>query len=456
MAEATLAQKLLVTACAITRSTDLATRWTGAAPFLPALFVLRYANMGGLDQTEFAEQIRAVRSFRDDRWCRHWNTIADGHARRATELLRTLAGTDSTNLLDLTNADAASFADNIDRVTAWIAPAAQLFADHGPQPDTRTLAALVDEHAPSGDRTRITLALRAIDAWVKAITYYQVSAFHGHDTQRMRAYWRSRHLFDALISALAPTLGLTVEHVDIPAAGGDVVRGYLVVPPGPGPHPVVLTTNGLEGTAQELAIPQLRYRDSGMAMFLMEMPGSYAYSERMRPASEAVYHQVIDHLAADERLDAQRIAMVGVSFGGYWTARTAATSDRLACAIACGAPTHRSFHGGALGTPQIILRTLADTVGATNPIDLMRKLKALSIRDRYRHITIPLLVINGDHDTLLSTQDSVDLADAAPNASLLLYPDDDHCAMGHYRQWLDYSQRWLLDHLAAATHTRAT
>jgi esterase FrsA len=449
MAEATLPQKLLVTACAITRSTDLVTRWTGAAPFLPALFVLRYANMGGLDQTEFTEQIRAARSFRDDRWCGYWNPIADAHARRATELLRSLAGTDSTDVPDLAGVGVVTAAEHLDGLTAWIAPAAELFADHGPQPDTRALTALADEHAATADRARVTLALNAIDAWAKAITYYQVSAFPGHDTHRMQAYWRSRHLFDALIGALAPTLGLTVDHVDVPVAGGDTVHGYLVVPPGPGPHPVVLTTNGLEGTAQELAIPQLRYRGSGLAMFLMEMPGSYAYTDRMRPESEAVYHQVIDHLAADERLDAQRIAMVGVSFGGYWTARVAATNDRLACAIACGAPTHRSFHGGALGTPQIILHALANTVGAAHPIDLMGKLKALSIRDRYRHITIPLLVINGDHDTLMSTQDSVDLADAAANASLLLYPDDDHCAMGHYRQWLDFSQRWLLDHLTA-------
>lgn len=453
MAEATLLQKILVTACAITGSTDVAARWTGAVPFLPALFVLRYANMGGLDQTTFAAQVRAVRSFRGDRWCGYWNAIADAHARRATELLGSLAdvdpATESTDVPDLVDVGAATAAEYLDRLTAWLAPAAELFADHGPQPDAGALTALVDHHAPSGDRTRVTLALRAIDAWVKAIAYYQISAFPGHDTHRMQAYWRSRHLFDALIGALAPTLGLTVDHVDVPVAGGDTVRGYLVVPPGQGPHPVVLTTNGLEGTAQELVIPQLRYRDSGMAMFVMEMPGSYAYSDPMRPESEAVYHRVIDHLAADDRLDAERIAMVGVSFGGYWTARMAATSDRLACAIACGAPTHRSFHGGALGTPQIILHALANTVGAANPIDLIGKLKALSIRDRCRDITIPLLVINGDRDTLMSTQDSVDLADAAGNASLLLYPGDDHCAMGHYRQWLDYSQRWLLDQLTA-------
>ncbi|MCV7208136.1 alpha/beta hydrolase family protein [Mycolicibacterium canariasense] len=452
MAEAPLLQKLAVTMCAVTRTTDLAARWTGAAPFLPALFVLRYANMGGLDHALFAEQVRGARSFRGDRWCGYWNRIADAHARRATDVLRRLAGPDVAAVPDLSDPGPTTAAENVDGLTAWIASAATLFADHGPQPDTRALTAVVDEYAPTGDRERITLAFSAIDAWVKAITYYQVSAFPGHDPHRTRAYWRSRHLFDALIAAFAPALGLTVEPIDVPLADGDTVHGYLVLPPGSGPHPVVLTTNGLEGTVQELAVPQLRYRDSGMAMFLMEMPGSYAYTDPMRPESEAVYHRVIDHLAADPRLDADRIAMVGVSFGGYWTARLAATDDRLACAIACGAPTHRSFHGGALGTPQIILHALAKTVGAAHPIELMHKLAALSIRDLYRSITIPLLVINGDHDTLMSTQDSRDLARAAADATLLLYPDDDHCAMGHYRQWLDYSQHWLLDRFAATTN----
>ena len=126
MAEATLLQKLFVTACAITRSTDLAARWTGAAPFLPALFVLRYANMGGLDQTEFAEQIRAARSFRDDRWCGYWNAIADAHARRATDLLRSLAdidpGTESTDVPDLADVGAATAAEDLDRLTACARP----------------------------------------------------------------------------------------------------------------------------------------------------------------------------------------------------------------------------------------------------------------------------------------------------------------------------------------------
>lgn len=455
MAEATVLRKLFVTACAVTRTTDLAARGTGATPFLPALFVLRYANMGGLDRRLFAQQIAQARSFRDDRWCAYWNRIADAHAERATALLRTLAGTDPAAVPDLTDRATVTSDQHLDRLTELLAPAAALFADHGPQADVHAITDLVAAHAPTGDRPRVTAAFRAIDAWVKAITYYQVSAFPGHSPHRMRAYWRSRHLSDALISALAPALHLTAEHVTIPVADDDTVRGYLFLPPGPGPHPVVMITNGLEGTVQELALPQLRYRHSGVALFLMEMPGSYAYTHPMRPTSETVYRQVIDHLVADERLDADRLGMVGVSFGGYWAARMAATDDRLACAIACGAPTHRSFTGGALGTPQIILGALADTLGAAHPVGLLRKLAALSIRDRYPDITIPLLVINGEQDTLLSTQDSVDVAHAAANATLLLYPDDDHCAMRHYRQWLDYSQRWLLEHLRApATNQR--
>jgi esterase FrsA len=452
MADVTVLQRLFVTACAITRTTNLAARWTGAGPFLPKLFVLRYANMGGLDRADFAQQVSAARSFRDDRWCDHWNRIAAHHAGRATALLRDLADTNHCVVPDLGDT-AAITEEHVAVLTELIVPGAVLFADNGPQPRDAAITRLVETLESDDDRRRTALAFRAIDAWVKAITYYQVSAFPGHSTFRMQAYWRSRQLFDALITAIAPAIDVRVERVEIPTSRGDTVRGWLVLPPGRGPHPVVLTTNGLEGTVQELAVGMLRYRGAGLAMFTMEMPGSYAYAEPMGGESEAIYRQVIDHLAADTRLDASRIGMVGVSFGGYWAARMAANDDRLACAVACGAPTHHSFNGGALGMPEVIIGALSDTLGATNPIALVRALRALSIRDRYAHIAIPLLAINGDQDSLLSSQDTIDLADAAPHATLLLYPDDDHCAMGHYRQWLDYSQDWLREHLVDAIGT---
>ncbi|WP_370500228.1 hypothetical protein NWT09_31400 [Mycolicibacterium sp. jd] len=80
---------LAVTACAVTRTTNLAARCTGAAPFLPKWFGLRYANMGGLDHTDFAHQIREARSFRDNRGA-PTGTASALHTRQATELLSEL------------------------------------------------------------------------------------------------------------------------------------------------------------------------------------------------------------------------------------------------------------------------------------------------------------------------------------------------------------------------------
>jgi esterase FrsA len=93
--------------------------------------------------------------------------------------------------------------------------------------------------------------------------------------------------------------------------------------------------------------------------------------------------------------------------------------------------------------------TMANTMHASSPVDLLKKLRALSLKDRYARMTAPLLVINGDTDTLASTRDSIDIATYAPNALLKLYPDDDHCAMGHATEWWDLSIRFLADHLRA-------
>jgi esterase FrsA len=98
--------------------------------------------------------------------------------------------------------------------------------------------------------------------------------------------------------------------------------------------------------------------------------------------------------------------------------------------------------------PEIMLWTLRRTVGATSTVGLTRKLRALSVRHLYPRIDVPVLAINGDRDTLISTRDTVDLAHGAPTATLLLYPDDDHCAMGHYSEWLRATQEWLQTTLA--------
>lgn len=432
-------RRVFITLCMLTRTTEWAAGRVGAGYFLPALFVLRYASMGGLDPSVFAAHMRGIRSFKDETWCTYWNHLAQEQLRGLPFHVPELGNLLSANVHEIQSTPPL----NWDALRLALAPLGAGVVE--------LMQHEADDAALAGQDAHTTQAAVAVlRGLVKAITYYQVSAFPGETAARMRAYHLSRRLFDELISIVAPVVGISINQHEI-QVGNTSVKGYLVTPPGSHAAPLAIITNGLEGTVQELAIPLLKYHAAGLAVFFMEMPGTYAYQEPMSAATEAVYHGVIDQLAQHPRVDPERIGFVGVSFGGYWAARMAATSPRLRCVVACGAPSHRSFQlGNSIGIPDIIVRALMHTTGTHSLHALMPRLRGLSLRKQYRRIKVPLLVINGDNDTLLSTQDSVDLATEAPLGELKLYPNDDHCAMGHYHEWLALSQTWMLGHLLPA------
>jgi esterase FrsA len=361
---------IFITLCVATGQTERAVNKLGVRFFLPELFRLRYANMGGLDPNAFARQLDSLKSFDEKEWCGYWNEFAAEYERQAEA---------------------------------------------------------------EGDEAQ--------DLLLKAVTYYSVSAFPGHTPMRMEAYWKARELFEIVL----PMLDDRMEKMTLNIAG-EQVDGYVRFPTDKGKFPMIIVSNGLEGTFQEIAAPLLAYKDAKLGVFLMEMPGTYAYTKPMSGASEEIYNEVINHFAAHPRVEAGKIAMVGVSFGAYWAARMAAVNDNLKCSVISGAPLEHTFSpSGALGTPQIIVDILKKLTGSVSLSELRSKLDDLSFakHDFYSRIDIPLLIINGDNDTLCGTKDSVVLDMKAPKAFLKLYENDDHCAMGHYREWLDLTFEWL-------------
>ncbi len=369
---------LFTTLCLLTGQTEKAANHLGVRFFLPELFRLRYANMGGLEPETFTRQLDALKSFRESVWCGYWNATAREYEAEAEKLLR-----------------------------------------------------------EGGDAHKD----EAQDRFIKAVTYYTVSAFPGDTPMRMDAYRKAGELFERV----TPMVDDRMEKVVLHIAGEEVV-GYARFPEGEDRVPMVIVTNGLEGTIQEIALPLLAYRDADIGVFLMEMPGTYAYRQPMSGASEAIYNGVIAHFATHPRVDARRMAIVGTSFGGYWSARMAAVNPDLCCAVVCGAPLHYAFGpANSLGTPEIIASVLKKVTGAATLTEMGERLGEMSFvkNDLYRRIDIPLLVINGDNDTLLGTRDSIVLAARVPKALLKLYENDDHCAMGHYRAWLDLTFEWL-------------
>lgn len=432
------AKKVLVSACALTRTTEYATRRVGPAPFLPALFVDRFTHLGGIADEEFRAQLDGCRSFDDARWTTYWQAIAERHVARANQALAQLgvAGTDEL----LATADSGIR----EELGARLSPAVSVLADRGPVADPDAVAKFCAEHPDAAQ------SADALDGLIKAMVYEFVAAWPGWTPSRLTAYERSHRLAELVLTCLAPAMDVSIEPVRIPVPGGDVVRGYLTFPldPGAAEMPIVLCSNGLEGTLAELMLPMLTHRHAGMALFVMEMPGTYSYRQPVSPDTERVYSAVVEYLAADPRVDSDRIGMLGVSFGAYWATRMAAVDPQISVAVANGAPAHRSFtSAAALGLPEIMVSTLRNATGSASIHEMAGKLRKLSLAHLYRHIDVPLLVINGANDTLLSTQDSIDIAIGASEAQLVLYADDDHCAMGHGEQWSALSVRFLREHL---------
>ncbi|OMC49404.1 hypothetical protein A5745_06915 [Mycobacterium sp. IS-2888] len=438
MASRSLLRRLFISGCALTGATEAAAARLGTAFFLPALFVDRFTHMGGIDPQVFAAQLEACRSFGEARWTEHWGAIANNHMEAADAALAALG---APLVHELSDPEASV---DIDALGQALAPAALFAADRGAMPPPDAARRFIAQ-APEA-----TTAVTATDELIKVITYKFAEAWPGWSPKRLRAHAVSQRLCEVLTSALGPHANGVIEHVSIPVPGGDTVRATVAFPAGADRLPTILCSNGLEGTVPEILLPALAYRRRGFGVLCMEMPGTYSYRQPLALAAADVYRAVIDYLTTHPRVDAESIGMLGVSFGGYWATRMACADNRLRAIVASGAPSHYSFQAGRnIGTPEIFIQTLTKATHAKNRRDLLTKLQALSLKDRYAQITAPLLVINGENDTLLATQDSIDIATCAPGGLLKLYPDDDHCAMRHAPDWFELSMQFFSTHLAA-------
>ncbi|MCR2792603.1 S9 family peptidase [Microbacterium sp. zg.Y625] len=132
--------------------------------------------------------------------------------------------------------------------------------------------------------------------------------------------------------------------VTIPARDGHPVHGWVAVPDGEGPFPVILQIHGGPFAAYGIrAFDETQVLvDAGYAVVYGNPRGSAGYGRAhgrsIRQAMGTLdFTDVIDLLegvvAADERLDADRVGIMGGSYGGYLTAWTIAHDHRFAAAI---------------------------------------------------------------------------------------------------------------------------
>ena len=164
-------------------------------------------------------------------------------------------------------------------------------------------------------------------AWHGAAACYHWAEFMDFDNpgRKTRLRTRVRDCFQRGLDVVGPRMEggeLTVD--------GVVVPYWLVFPPAErvalGPLPCVVMSNGLDSMTEiEVLALAESYLDRGMAALLFDGPGQGIQVGRMplRIDMEDVVAKLVDALRRDGRIAGDRLAFVGISFGGYLALRVA-------------------------------------------------------------------------------------------------------------------------------------
>lgn len=179
----------------------------------------------------------------------------------------------------------------------------------------------------------------ARDAYFRASEYYRSADFYLHDNPANPAIMQ---LWDKMESCFERARQLSVppfEAVQIPYEGTKLPAYFCPASPGGRKAPTILIHQGFDGTIQETYF--ICGKDAvrrGYHCLIFEGPGQGSVIRKQglpfRHDWEKVVTPVVDYALSRPEVDPQRIALIGLSMGGYLAPRAAAYEHRLAALVA--------------------------------------------------------------------------------------------------------------------------
>lgn len=226
---------------------------------------------------------------------------------------------------------------------------------------------------------------------------------------KLAAYEESLSSFLRAVSLDEPA----VERVELPIRnagrqGREQVVFYVARPAAPqGSGPVAIVWGGIDMWKEESYVRTASLRGRGVATIHIDMPGVGEAPLYAGTDAERMWDPVFDWIEASD-LDAERVGVVGQSFGGYWSTKLAHTHrDRIRAAVNWGGGIHRTFQRGwqersrTAGTYLMDLGpSRARIFGGDTFEDYIARCPELSLLDQgiLDLPCAPLLLVNGKDD----------------------------------------------------------
>jgi pimeloyl-ACP methyl ester carboxylesterase len=181
-------------------------------------------------------------------------------------------------------------------------------------------------------------AISASGAYLRASSYYRAAylPLYGSpvDPRLVEAFDKEAEAFQKA-SALMTS---PVEPVEIPFEGTTLPGYFCRVDESDRSRPTLICTNGYDSTIYELYLDFAAALRRGYNLLLYDGPGQgrplIKQGLVMRPDWENVVRPVVDYALTRPEVDAEKIAIMGISLGGYLAPRAASAEHRLAACIA--------------------------------------------------------------------------------------------------------------------------
>jgi pimeloyl-ACP methyl ester carboxylesterase len=205
----------------------------------------------------------------------------------------------------------------------------------------------------------------------------------------------------------------------------------------------------------------------GIAVAAFDLPGTGESAAWTAGLDDGKLHRhVLDHLEQSGHFDFNRVGMVGVSFGGNYAVRMAATEPRLKVAVNFCGPTQRVFNAPAgvlslvMASPEgATLRAAArarglspgqDQAAGAERFDFVR----LGLLGESGRIDIPILSVNGGRDPFAPPEDMELVLRSAPKGEVWRLGTSGHCAVEYGAVVWPQVFDWLEEKLSTASPRR--
>ncbi|WP_412736510.1 S9 family peptidase [Krasilnikovia sp. MM14-A1259] len=247
------------------------------------------------------------------------------------------------------------------------------------------------------------------------------------------------------------------------------ITGWLVRPPGDGPHPAVVWLHG-GPEAQERPGHNPLFQslaDHGIAVLAPNVRGSSGFGRRfvdadngaLRYAAIADVAACVAYLTSAGIADPARVGCAGRSYGGYLTLAALTTYPELfAVGVdVCGMANFATFY--AHTEPWIAAAAVTKYGDPIADAELLRDLSPITRIDRLR---APLLVVHGANDSNVPVIESEQVVAALAARGVphryVLFPGEGHDLLHRHTraEYLRVTVDWLTRHLSGSGPSMTT